>query len=231
MCGRFVLLTDLSVILELFDIQEVSCDYQPGRNISPGQEIAVVIHEGKNRLDCYRWGLIPSSCKDPSIGNRLINARAETIAEKSSFRSAFKKRRCLIPADGYYEWQRIGKVKKPYLFSLKSGEPFGFAGLHETWISPENKAIHTCTIITTEPNDLVRPFHDRMPVILPKEREAAWTDPDYQNLKELKCMLQPYPSDEMVTSDVDPSLLHRPKTQEPAYFQSLLFTEKDHVLS
>ena len=220
MCGRFVLLTDLSVIIKSFDIQEVACDYRPGNNISPGQEVVVIIHDDKNRLVCYRWGLIPSWAKDPSIGNRMFNARAETITEKPSFKNAFQKRRCLIPADGFYEWQKLGKMKKPLRFSLKSGEPFGLAGLYETWVSPEKESINTCTIITTEPNDLLRPIHDRMPVIVQKEFQDFWIDPDNHNQKGLLSIMKPYPPDEMTMSEVDPGLLHRPKAQEPAYFSS-----------
>jgi putative SOS response-associated peptidase YedK len=221
MCGRFILLTNLSVIIKSFDIQEVACDYRSGNNISPGQQIVAVLREDdQNSLVCYQWGLIPSWAKDPSIGNRMFNARAETIAEKPSFKNAFQQRRCLIPMDGFYEWQKLGKMKKPLRFSLQSGEPFGLAGLYETWISPEQKPINTCTIITTVPNDLLRPIHDRMPVIVPKEQEAAWIDPDNHNQKELLSMLKPYQSDEMMMSEVDPRLLYRPKAQEPAYLST-----------
>jgi putative SOS response-associated peptidase YedK len=219
MCGRFVLLTDLRVITESFNVQNVACEYRPGNNISPGQQIAAVLRkDDHNSLVSYRWGLIPSWAKDPSIGNRMFNARAETIADKPSFKNAFQKRRCLIPADGFYEWQKLGKIKKPLRFSLKSGEPFGLAGLYETWISPEKKPVNTCTIITTEPNDLLRPIHDRMPVILPKNMEAAWIDPDNHNQKELLSILKPYSSDEMTMAEVDPRLLYKPKAQEPAFF-------------
>jgi len=219
MCGRFVLLTDLRVIAESFHIQHVACEYRPGSNISPGQQVAAVVRkDDQNNLVDFRWGLIPSWAKDPSIGNRMINARMETIAEKPSFRNAFQKRRCLIVADGFYEWQKICRIKKPLRFSLKSGEPFGFAGLYETWISPEKKPVNTCTIITTEPNDLLRPIHDRMPVIVKRELEDFWIDPDNSNQKELLSILMPYPSDEMTMSQVNPSVLYRPKAQEPALF-------------
>jgi putative SOS response-associated peptidase YedK len=121
MCGRFVLLTDLRVIAESFNVQNVVCEYRPGNNISPGQQIAAVLRkDDQNSLVSYRWGLIPSWAKDPSIGYKMFNARAETIAEKPSFRNAFQNRRCLIPADGFYEWQKLGKIKKPFYFSLKS---------------------------------------------------------------------------------------------------------------
>lgn len=221
MCGRFILLTDLSVIIRSFDIQKVACEYRPGNNISPGQEIAAVLRKDhQNILVDFQWGLIPSCANDPSIGNKMINARAETITEKPSFRSAFKKRRCLIPADGFYEWQKLGKIKQPFRFSLKSGEPFGFAGLYESWMSPEQKPVNTCTIITTEPNDLLRPIHDRMPVILPKDKEAYWMDPQNQDQKGLMSILKPYPAIEMAMSEVDPKMLYRPKAQEAAFFNS-----------
>jgi putative SOS response-associated peptidase YedK len=206
MCGLFILLTDLSLITESFNVQDVACEYRSGSRISPGQQVAAVIQDDKNRLVNFRWGLIPSWAKDPSIGNRMFNARAETLSEKPSFKNAFKKRRCLIIADGFYEWQKLGKVKKPLYFSLKSGRPFGFAGLHETWVSPDHQPIHTCTIITTEPNELIKPIHDRMPVMVPKEREAFWIDPDNQNQKDLLSILKPYPSEEMEMSEASISL-------------------------
>jgi putative SOS response-associated peptidase YedK len=133
----------------------------------------------------------------------MFNARAETLAEKPSFKQAFKKRRCLIPVDGFYEWQKSGKGKRPLCCSLKSGRPFGLAGLYETWVSPDKGYIHTCTIITTDANDLIRPIHDRMPVILPREKEAAWLDPHNGNLAALSSLLKPSPADGMVLSEVD----------------------------
>jgi putative SOS response-associated peptidase YedK len=131
----------------------------------------------------------------------MINARAETISEKPSFREAFKKRRCLIVADGFYEWQKIDRIKKPLRFSLKSGQPFGLAGLYETWISPEKTPISTCTIITTESNDIVRPIHDRMPVMVMKELEDLWIDPHVQDYKNLLSILKPYPAEGMEVSE------------------------------
>ena len=202
MCGRFILLTDLSVIVESFRIEEVAAEYKTGSNISPEQQISAVIRdEDVNKLVDFRWGLIPSWAKDPSIGNRMFNARAETIAEKPSFREAFKRRRCLIVADGFYKWQKIGRIKKPLWFSLKSGKHFGFGGLYETWISPEQKPVNTCTIITTEPNDLLRPIHDRMPVIVKKELEDFWIDPSSHKSGDLLSILKPYPAIEMDMSE------------------------------
>jgi putative SOS response-associated peptidase YedK len=197
MCGRFVLLTDLSVISEFFNVAEIACDYQGGNNISPGQLVTAVVHDRKNRLVNFRWGLIPSWAKDPSIGSRMFNARAETVSERPSFRSAFKRRRCLIVADGFYEWQKLQKGKKPFQFSLKSGRPFGFAGLYESWLSPDHQQIQTCTIITTDSNTLITPVHDRMPVILPHESASIWLNPENQNKEELLSLLKPYPAEGM----------------------------------
>jgi putative SOS response-associated peptidase YedK len=197
MCGRFVLLTDLSKIVQTFDIQEASGAYHSGLNISPGQVITAVIHDSINRLVDFKWGLVPSWAKDPAIGNKMINARAETVAEKPSFRQAFRHGRCLIVANGFYEWKTDGKKKTPLRFGLKSGEPFGFAGLFETWMSPEKTPLRTCTIITTGANELVSPIHDRMPVIVSKAEESTWIDPDNQDQACLLSILRPYPADLM----------------------------------
>lgn len=197
MCGRFLLLTDLSRIVQSFDIQEVSGEWQPGSDISPGRMIAAVVRDEVNRLVHFQWGLVPSWAKDPAMGNMLINARAETVAEKPAFRQAFRQRRCLIVADGFYEWKTDGRKKTPMRFGLKSGEPFGFAGLFETWLSPQKTPLHTCTMITTAANALVGPVHDRMPVMVPKAAEAAWLDPDNQDTPGLLAMLKPYPAELM----------------------------------
>mgnify|MGYP003588763268 CR=1 FL=1 len=201
MCGRFALLTDLSVITVSFQIREVACEYRPGSAITPGREVAAVIHDGGNRLVGLRWGLVPAWARDPSIGKRLYNARAETVAEKPSFRNAFRKGRCLIVADGFYEWRKEGKSKKPFYFHLKSGAPFGFAGLYERWLSPDRRPVLTCTIVTTEPNALIAAVHDRMPVILPKDREGFWLDPANGDARGLLALLKPYPAGEMEITD------------------------------
>jgi len=198
MCGRFVLISDLSVVMEDFDIQEVSASFQPSRNVSPGQHIpAVIRRDNKNILASFLWGLIPAWAKHPSIGAKLINARAETVNEKPSFKNAFQNRRCLIIADGFYEWKKDGKKKIPYCFYLKSGKPFGFAGLYETWLTPEKKTVDTCTIITTQANELLRPIHERMPVIIPKEQEESWLKNDMIDTSNLLGALKPYPAEEM----------------------------------
>jgi putative SOS response-associated peptidase YedK len=177
-------------------------------NIAPTQPIAAVRwlpDEGQRQLSLLRWGLVPSWAKDPAMGNRMINARAETVAEKPSFRAAFKRRRCLIPADGYYEWQKVGKRKQPYYFRMKDDRPFAFAGLWEQWSGGKGDApepMETCTIITTEANELGRPIHDRMPVIVHPDEYAFWLDPRVEDRSRLETLLRPYDPGEMMAEPV-----------------------------
>lgn len=197
MCGRFVMICDLSDITEAFDITDIVCEPKPSYNIAPGSEVAAVMHAEKNRLVSFTWGLVPSWSKDPSIGNRLINARGETVNEKPSFRNAFKRRRCLIVATGFYEWRKDTQGKTPFYIGLRTDAPFGFAGLYETWQSPDGNELSTCTIVTTEANELITPIHDRMPVIIPYNEQARWLDPSVRDTKALLPLLQQYPSDKM----------------------------------
>jgi putative SOS response-associated peptidase YedK len=201
MCGRYVLVSDLSVIAEEFEVDMAAaahCAYTPSWGVFPGQDaMAVVRWDGRNELVSLHWGLIPGWARDPAIGGRMFNARAETVETKPSFRSAFRKRRCLIAADGFYEWKMEGKKKVPAYFHLKSGRPFGFAGLFETWRGPDQTEIHSCTIITTEPNALIRPIHDRMPVIVPGDRQHVWLDGRIEDPKALLPILAPYPAEAM----------------------------------
>jgi putative SOS response-associated peptidase YedK len=201
MCGRFTLVSPYVAVTERFHAAAPP-DLRPRYNIAPGQEVLCVIRDGANRIEPLRWGLIPSWAKDPAIGNRMINARAETVAERPSFRRAFAKHRCLVVADGFYEWRKVGKTKVPVYIFLKSKKPFGFAGLYENWKSPDGKEIRTCSIITTDSNDLVRPIHDRMPVILHEDEEDRWLDPGENSRERLQVLLQPYPSEEMDAYEV-----------------------------
>jgi putative SOS response-associated peptidase YedK len=171
----------------------------PRYNIAPTQPIAVLANDGKNTLDYFVWGLIPSWAKDPSIANKLINARSETLAEKPSFRAAFKRRRCLIFADGFYEWvQEPGiKSKTPYYIQLESQDPFGIAGLWEIWVAPDGSEVKTATIVTTEPNPKIAKLHNRMPVILPEKQIETWLDPADGDPVVLNSLLVPYPAEEM----------------------------------
>ena len=202
MCGRFIQIANPEKIkVELPDLEvgpEVAERFWPRYNVAPTQGILTVLNASPPHLVYTRWGLIPFWAKDPSIGAKLINARAETVAEKPSFKNAFLQRRCLIPADGFYEWKAEGKKKIPYSFSLKTGTPFVFAGLHEKWIAPDEKTVETCTIITTQANSVVEPIHDRMPVIVPKESQTLWLETQNNDVSKLQDILKPYPADEMI---------------------------------
>lgn len=171
MCGRFTLSVFPEVLTQIFEVEKIP-DFKPQYNIAPTQMVLVVLYnsEGNKReIQRLRWGLIPSWAKDQSMGARLINARAETVAEKPAFRRAFKRQRCLVVADGFYEWQQQDGKKQPYYFRLSNGRPFSFAGLWEEWQSPEQERIKSCTILTTQANELLQMVHDRMPVILQQE--------------------------------------------------------------
>ncbi len=199
MCGRFTLTTEAKELAKRFGVEISASFYKniaPRYNIAPTQPVVVLADDGERRVKQMRWGLIPSWAKDPSIGNRMINARAETLTVKPAFRVAIRKRRCIIPADGFYEWQQQGKLKQPVRIVLKCGEPFGFAGLWEHWQPPEGNEILSCTIITTEANELLKAVHHRMPVVLPRDKESLWLDPDVELARVLE-LLRPYPSEQM----------------------------------
>lgn len=211
MCGRYSLAMDLDKLDERFTFRGSGLILEPRFNIAPTQEVLTVINDGsENQARLMKWGLIPSWAKDPSIGNRMINARAETVMEKPSFRQAFRKRRCLVIADGFYEWRRAGKLKIPMRIMLKTGEPFGFAGLWETWKSGDDVVIHSCTIVTTEANSLLAPVHNRMPVILPRDAESLWLDAEDGDAGELRELLLPYDASEMEMYQVSP-LVNSPR--------------------
>jgi len=218
MCGRFVQKSDLPAILRTFQVSQLGFELQPSYNIAPREDVVAVIQDGGRRLACLRWGLIPSWAKDPAIGDRLINARAETVAVKPSFRSAFRHRRCLIVADGFYEWQKQAAGKVPMYVHLKSGRPFGFAGLYEHWAAPGGERISSCTIITTGPNAVLEPIHNRMPVILPEEHFGTWLDPAVEDSELLLPLLRPYPAEEMAAHAVS-RLVNRPQNNSPELIQ------------
>ena len=217
MCGRFSLVADPDELREAFPWLNIPMTMTPHYNVAPSQPVAVIPNDGKNQLDFYVWGLIPSWAKDPNIGNRMINARAETLTEKPSFRAAFRRRRCLIPADGFYEWRAEPgkKVKTPMYVRLKSGKPFAFAGIWENWNSPDGSTILSCTIITTAPNQLVKEIHNRMPVILPEPDYSLWLEPGEADPEKLKGLLQPYPAEDMMAYPVS-TLVNSPANDLPA---------------
>jgi len=225
MCGRFTRTQSSQAIAEEFGVEQVSGDLGPSYNIAPTQKVAVVITDGVKQLVPVRWGLVPAWAKDLSIGSKLINARAETITEKASYRNAFKKRRCLVVADGFYEWQHVGEARRPVYIRLKSGKPFGFAGLYEVWQPPEGEALTTCTIITTEANDLMRPIHARMPVIIPRAHQDQWLDPSAADRERLLDMLKPYPAAEMEAYPVS-KRVNSPSNNSPECIQRLKLVEE-----
>ena len=216
MCGRFTLTVDPDDLQTAFPFIRLPLDALPAPryNIAPSQPVAAIANTDPPRLDHFRWGLIPSWAKDPSIGNRLINARAETLADKPAFRSALKRRRCLIPADGFYEWRKAGSGKTPMYIRMKSGEPFAFAGLWEAWSAAGDKTIVSCAIITTTPNALLEKIHDRMPVILKPEAYAGWLDPGEGDPGALAKWLKPYPAAHMTAYAVSP-LVNKPANDVP----------------
>ncbi|HED04926.1 MAG TPA: SOS response-associated peptidase [Candidatus Fraserbacteria bacterium] len=224
MCGRFALFSSLDAILDRFELRQElpESGYTPRYNIMPTQPVLTVIalQGGERDLTSLRWGLIPSWAKDPAIGNRLINARAETLFEKPSFRAAVRERRCLILADGFYEWRRTERGKVPMYIQLKSKRHFGFAGLWESWRSPEGREIKSCSIVTTESNELVRPIHNRMPVIVHQEIEGLWLDPQVRSERELREVLRPYPAKEMEAYAVSP-LVNSPAHDRPECIEPL----------
>lgn len=215
MCGRFSRKSTLQAIIDEFEIEEVNGTVEPGYNVAPGQEIAVILKDETRKLGLLKWGLIPSWSKDPAIGNRMINARAETLAEKPSFKHPLRRKRCLIVADGFFEWKKEGTQKIPMYIFLKDQKPFVFAGLWDTWTSPEGKKISTCTIITTEPNEFMKKIHNRMPVILPKERIEDWLDRSIENEHQVLPLLQPYPEKEMDAYEVS-RFVNSPTNNSPA---------------
>jgi putative SOS response-associated peptidase YedK len=206
MCGRFTLFEADKILSREFGVSGFP-PLSPRYNIAPSQPVAAVraAPAGAGReLALLRWGLIPSWSKDPAIGNRLINARAETAREKPSFRNAFRRHRCLIPASGFYEWQRQERGKQPYFVRMRDGRPFAFAGLWDRWESADEGAIETCTILTTAPNAVLAPIHDRMPVILPPAEYARWLDPSLRDTDSLAPLLVPFPPDDMLAFPVSP---------------------------
>jgi putative SOS response-associated peptidase YedK len=212
MCGRFSLVADPDDLREAFPWLNIPiAEVSPRYNIAPSQPVAVIPNDGKHQLDFFIWGLIPSWAKDPIIGNRMINARAETLNEKPSFRTAFRRRRCLIPADGFYEWkvEPGKKARTPTYIRMKSSKPFTFAGLWESWNSPDGSEILSCTIITTQPNNLLQEIHNRMPVILPASNYDLWLEPDEVDPSKLAGLLQPYPAEEMIAFPVS-TLVNNP---------------------
>ncbi len=221
MCGRFTLRTNAASLVGQF-AADLPFDVPLRYNIAPTQLVASVRiqpDEAARQWQMVRWGLIPSWAKEASIGNRMINARAETVADKPAFRSAWRRRRCLIPADGYYEWQKTGKSKQPYYIRMQDDVPFAMAGLWERWTNPEKgEIVESCTIITTDANELTRPVHDRMPVILNAADYEMWLDPRLPSPDPLRELLRPFDSHAMRADPVD-TYVNSPRNDGPRCIQ------------
>ena len=202
MCGRYSLIADLGELARRFEFDGDWLKFESAYNVAPTQDVLTVVGGHARRGGFMRWGLIPHWAKSASIGNRMINARAETVAEKPAFRDALRRRRCLVLADGFYEWQRTGGAKRPMRVVMRSGEPFAFAGLWSVWRDPDGNRIPSCAIITTAANDLLRPIHDRMPVILPRDMEKLWLDSSVDDPGALGSILTPYADETMEAYEV-----------------------------
>jgi putative SOS response-associated peptidase YedK len=215
MCGRFTQAAPGEVIAEVFGLAEALA-LTPRYNIAPTQEVAAVRASagGGRELVALRWGLLPPWANDRALAARMINARAETVAAKPAFRSAFRARRCLVVADGFYEWQRRGAGKRPYFVGLADNRPFGFAGLWERWSGPDGEAVESCTIVTTTANELVAPIHDRMPVILDPAQFDLWLDPAVRDPEAVRPLLRPHAAAGMRAVAVS-ELVNSPRNDVP----------------
>ena len=203
MCGRFSLGGTVRVG-QLFDLPNWP-ETPPRYNIAPGQDVPAVIRNRETAAResrTFRWGLVPFWAKDPTIGNRLINARAETVAAKPAFRRPLRERRCLILADGFYEWEQCGRRKQPWYIRMRDSRPFAFAGLWDRWQPASDEPIETCAIVTTEPNEVIGRVHNRMPAILSPEAYGLWLDPTFQDVEGVQAVLRPFPAEEMVAFPV-----------------------------
>jgi putative SOS response-associated peptidase YedK len=208
MCGRYSTSSaDITTLTERFSAQQALDEYEANHNIKPTQDAPTVLeHDGKPELHLMHWGLIPFWAKDPKIGNKMFNARAETVAEKPAFKALFRRKRCLVPSTGFYEWKQEGRGKVPYLFTVEDNDIFAFAGLYDTWRTPNGNLLYTYTIITTSANDLVSSVHERMPVILPRDQEQHWIDPSIEDQFFLQSLLDPYPADLMEMTRIEGKL-------------------------
>ena len=202
MCGRYSLIASLVELSRRFEFDGGGLSLEAAYNVAPTQEVLAVVGGEMRRAGFMRWGLIPPWARSASDGSRMINARAETAAEKPAFRDSLRRRRCLVLADGFYEWRRGGPGRRPVRVVMRSGEPFAFAGLWSVWRDAEGNRVPSCTIVTTAANDLLSPVHDRMPVILPREAEDLWLDPSIQDPAALSGVLAPHDSDAMEAYEV-----------------------------
>lgn len=223
MCGRYTAAMSWSELVDLYEITETGIppNVAPRYNVAPTQTVPIVRSVPNGReLAMVRWGLVPSWSKGPDSRYSMINARAETVTEKPSFRTPFRRRRCLVPADGFYEWMKANGAKQPYRIALNDGRPFAFAGLWDSWESADETAIESCTIIVTDANELVRPIHDRMPVILDPGNHVRWLDVEGTPADEAAEMLRSYPSERMTAYPVS-RMVNSPKNDDPKCIEAV----------
>ncbi len=206
MCGRYTIVVTMDeLMLRYLNELPTNRYHTPRYNVAPNQNILAVVHDGaQNRLGELRWGLVPSWASDDRLGSKMINARAETLLEKTSFKTLIRRKRAIVPADGFYEWKKHGDKKQPMRITLKDGSIFSMAALYDTWTSPDGRKISTCTIITTTPNNLMADIHDRMPVILRPEDEVSWLNRNNDDVSQLTSLLTPYPAAAMKAYPVSP---------------------------
>jgi putative SOS response-associated peptidase YedK len=222
MCGRFTLTVSPDELRAAFPNFTIPDDIPPSYNIAPSQPIPVVANDSQNKLDFFRWGLIPSWTKPDKVGKyNLINARSETVAEKASFKNSFRRRRCLILADGFFEWSKSssGSGKTPYYITFRNQSPFAFAGLWDIWNSPEGDSLKSACILTITPNEIVKPIHNRMPVILAPESYPTWLKPEEGTPEKFQALLNPYPADQMQAYPVS-TFVNSPKNNTPQCIQA-----------
>jgi putative SOS response-associated peptidase YedK len=220
MCGRYSLRVEMEELLTYYGLIQSSYAYTPRYNIAPGQSITALIDSnGTRRVGPLRWGLVPAWASDERIGNKMINARAETLSEKPAFRQSFSRRRCIIPADGYYDWKK--ETKQPYRIIMNDKSIFSLAALYDSWITPDGSKLHSCTIITTKSNDILSTIHDRMPVILAKKHHDIWLDRGTTDITLLQPLLIPFPNEQMTAYPVSP-MVGNVKNDEPACLEPLV---------
>jgi putative SOS response-associated peptidase YedK len=214
MCGRYTLKTPVSDLQKIFKLEAAPAELPARYNVAPSQAVPIVTNSGEHKLELVRWGLIPFWARDAKIGNKMINARGETLGEKPSYKDALKRKRCLVLADGFYEWREGPLGKTPIYIHRKDGQPFAFAGLWDEWTRGEHGPVRSCTIITTSANALMKPIHDRMPVILKPEDYETWLDPKPREIPDALALVKPYEGEDFEAYEVS-RLVNSPKNEQP----------------
>lgn len=221
MCGRFTIVFDTVTLLRRFELEDVPFEWRTRYNVAPGTPIPIIIEDrGNRRIGQLKWGLVPSWAQDEKAGYKMINARSETLTEKPAFRRLFERKRCIVPSCGFYEWQQRESGKQAMRIMMKNGEPFAFAGLYDSWTTPSGEKLHTCTIITTKPNEVVKDIHNRMPVILRQQDESTWLDREKFDADLLQSLLVPYDREQMRAYPVS-AIVGSPRNDVPACIEEI----------